>query len=56
MPTLPNASTANTASTAVDNAAITEAQNAFVANATVLINQAIQNGIFYIQPFITPFP
>ena len=52
--TLPNATDANTESTAVDNAAITDAQNAFIANATVLINQAIQNGIFYVQPFITP--
>ena len=52
--TLPNASTADTNSQATIAAETTAAENAFVAQATVLINEAISNGIFMIQPFLPP--
>jgi hypothetical protein len=53
-PILPNASTANTDSTATNSAAVTTAQDAFIANVTVLINNAIANGGFYVQPLSVP--
>lgn len=50
--TLPNASTANTDSTATNAADIVAAEADFVAATTVLINQAIQNGLFLVQPVL----
>lgn len=50
--TLPNAATANTDSLAATAAATATAQAAFVASATVLINQAIALGFFKIEPFM----
>lgn len=50
--TLPTASAADTASNAAIAAATTAAQAAFVASTTVLINQAIGNGLFRVQPFL----
>lgn len=52
--TLPNAATANTDSLATIVAETAAAQAAFIANATVLINQAIANGLFRIEPFMVP--
>ena len=52
--TLPNASTANTDTNSNITAETTAAQNAFIANCTVLINQAIANGIFFIEPYAVP--
>lgn len=50
--TLPTASAADTASNASIAAATAAVQAAFVASTTVLINQAIANGIFLVQPFL----
>ena len=50
--TLPNASTATTNSNATITAETAAAQAVFVANATVLINDAIQNGLFRVEPFM----
>lgn len=50
--TLPNASTANTDSTATNTADVTAAEVTFVADTTVLINQAIQNGLFFVEPVL----
>lgn len=50
--TLPNASTATTDSNASITAATTAAETAFIASTTVLINQAISNGFFQVQPFL----
>ena len=52
--TLPDASTANTESNANLEAQTVIAQNAFIANATVLINNAIANGLFQIEPYLVP--
>jgi hypothetical protein len=52
--TLPNASTANADSVAATAAATTAAEAAFVANATVLINDAMALGLFKIEPFMIP--
>ncbi len=52
--TLPNASTANADAVAATAAATTAAQAEFVANATVLINNAMGLGQFQIQPFMVP--
>lgn len=52
--TLPTDSEANTQTLANRAAAVTAAEAAFVANATVLINQAIANGFLRVQPFLNP--
>jgi hypothetical protein len=52
--TLPNASNADTDSQATNNANIVNAQNQFVAAVTVLINNAISNGLFFVQPVLPP--
>ena len=52
--TLPNATTANTDSNATISAETLAAQTVFVAAVTVLINQAISNGLFQVQPFLPP--
>ena len=52
--TLPNASTANADSVAATAAATTAAQTSFIANATVLINDAMALGYFKIEPFMVP--
>lgn len=49
---LPNASVNDVSVTANLAAETAAAQAAFVASATVLINQAILNGLFRIQPFL----
>lgn len=51
---LPDASTATTESTASIDAATTAAQNAFIANVTVLINEAIANGLYQVEPYTVP--
>jgi len=50
--TLPSASTANTDSTATNAADVAAAEATFVADTTVLINQATQNGLFLVQPIL----
>jgi hypothetical protein len=55
MVTLPDASTANTDSNATLTADIAAAQAAFIASTTVLINNAISNGLFQVEPYIIPF-
>jgi hypothetical protein len=52
--TLPNAATANTNSNATIAALTAAAQANFIASTTVLINQAINNGLFQVQPFMVP--
>lgn len=52
MPTLPTASTANTESNATIAAETATAQTAFIASTTVLINTAISNGLFQVEPFL----
>ena len=52
--TLPNEAAAHAAALAAQAAAITAAQDAFVANATVLINQAMALGQLFIQPYMVP--
>lgn len=52
--TLPDASTANTDTTAVNAAEVAAQQVAFIAHTTVLINNAIANGLFSIYPFLPP--
>lgn len=52
--TLPNAATANTDSNANIAAATATAQTNFIASTTVLINNAISNGLFQVEPFL-PF-
>jgi hypothetical protein len=54
MVNLPNASTANTESTATNTADVAAAQSEFIAATTVLINQAISNGLFLVQPVLPP--
>jgi hypothetical protein len=53
--TLPTASTANTDSNATLAADTATANAAFIASATVLINNAIANGLFQVEPFVIPF-
>lgn len=48
--TLPTASEATIESEAAIAAATTLAQNSFVAEVTVLINQAVINGLYFVQP------
>jgi len=55
MPTLPNATTANTESNATIAANVANAQTVFIASTTVLINNAILNGFFQVEPFIIPW-
>ena len=50
--TLPDASTANTDSNATIAAETVVAQDAFIASTTVLINNAISNGLFQVEPFM----
>lgn len=50
--TLPDATTANTESAATNTADVVTAQAEFVAATTVLINQAISNGLFLVQPIL----
>jgi len=52
--TLPNEAAAHAAALAAQAAATTAAQNAFVANATVLINEAMALGQLFIQPYLVP--
>ena len=52
--TLPNAATANTDSTAEIAAATAANQASFIASATVLINQAIANGLYQVEPYMVP--
>lgn len=52
--TLPTASDADTFSQANNTAEITAVQNYFIANVTVLINNAIANGLFYVEPYSIP--
>jgi hypothetical protein len=52
--TLPNAATANTDTNTSITAATTAAQDRFVADVTVLINNAITNGIFFVEPYAAP--
>lgn len=52
--TLPTQSQANTDSLAAQATATADAQAAFIANTTVLINNAITLGQFFVQPFIVP--
>jgi hypothetical protein len=53
--TLPNAATALTGSQATLTALMANAEATFVASTTVLINAAIANGFFQVQPFLIPF-
>lgn len=53
--TLPTASTANTDSNATLTANIATANAAFIATATVLINNAITNGLFQVEPYVIPY-
>ena len=52
MPTLPNASTANTDSNANIASETATAETAFIASTTVLINNAISNSLFQVEPFL----
>lgn len=49
---LPNSAAANAASVAATAAATTAAQAHFVASATALINAAIANGFFKVEPYM----
>lgn len=49
---LPSAATANTDSTATNTADVAAAEAEFIAATTVLINQAISNGLFCVEPFL----
>ena len=51
---LPNQATANADSQATITALTTAAEAAFVASTTVLINQAIANGLFFVEPLVVP--
>ena len=53
--TLPPAEEANTESVAADTAFIAAANAAFIANTTVLIINAINNGFFQVEPFVIPY-
>jgi len=53
--TLPDATTANTDSNATLAAHTATANAAFIASATVLINNAVANGLFQVEPYIAPF-
>lgn len=52
--TLPTASVANTDSNANISAETIVAQTNFIASTTVLINNAISNGFFKVEPYIVP--
>jgi hypothetical protein len=52
---LPDATTANADSNATLAAHTATANAAFIAYATVLINNAVSNGIFRVEPYIAPF-
>lgn len=52
--TLPNAATANTDSNTTITDETTAAQTNFIAYVTVLINDAISNGLFKVEPFMVP--
>ena len=52
--TLPIASAANTSTNANLADQTVVAQNAFIANVTVLINNAIKNNIFCVEPYCVP--
>ena len=54
MVTLPDAAEATTESEAAQAAAIATAQTNFIAEVTVLINNAITNGLYYVEPFVDP--
>lgn len=54
IPPIPSASDANIDSQASIAAAITAEEAVFIASTTVLINNAISNGFFQIEPFL-PF-
>lgn len=51
---LPNQATANAESLAATAAATAASQAAFIASATVLINDSIANGFFQIEPYMVP--
>lgn len=53
--TLPTATTANTDSNATIAALTTAAQTTFIASTTVLINNAINNGLFQVEPYLIPY-
>lgn len=55
IPPLPTASVANTNSTATRTAETAAANAAFITATTILIDNAITNGLFQVQPFVTPF-
>jgi len=52
---LPTQADANVGSQNAINAEITAAQAVFMASTTVLINNAINNGFFQVQPYLIPF-
>jgi hypothetical protein len=53
-PVLPDADTAKTESAATLAAAIATAEATFVAQVTVLIDNAIANGLYCVQPYLDP--
>ena len=53
--TLPSQAEANSQSSAAYLNAQAKAYAAFIANATVLINNATANGLYEVQPFVIPF-
>lgn len=53
--TLPTASVANTDSAASRATFTANAEAVFLASTTVLINNAISNGLFQVAPFLIPF-
>ncbi len=51
---LPPSNEANSQTVANIEAAVIAAQNAFIASTTVLINNAINNGLFFVEPYLVP--
>jgi hypothetical protein len=55
MVTLPTDSEANAESMATITAKIAVANAEFIASTTILITNAISNGLFQVEPFVIPF-
>ena len=52
IPTLPDQSDANAASFAAQTAAVTAGNAAFIQSATILIENAISNSLYAVEPFL----
>lgn len=55
LPTLPTSTEANTQSNATITALTAAANTAFITSTTILILNAISNGLFQVEPYIVPY-